>query len=266
MNDWPPPSVDDAPTPASDAPDGASAPATSAAWWQRPLARGLLLAWVIGGVVALAVVLTATARGADPELVDSVPTAGEPGPTSAPTTAGTAATNSGTDSAPPTSEPEVRSAPPVPPAATPKLPTVPPATTETIVTSATTIVVTLPATTAVPTLPARADPRIEITTRFDAAGDDTANPNDEWVRFTNAGTQLVDMTDWLVRDDGLMHAHVFEPLILGPGAAVTLYSGCGEPTPSERFFCIVGAEVWNNDGDIVSLFDDRGRLIAQRSG
>lgn len=261
MNDWPPPSVDDAPqAPAGELPVAAGA----TPWWQQSVARVLLVAWVIGGIVVLAAVLTSTARSADPELVDSVPTPIEPGSTSPPATTPTAGADPGNGSTTTSSAPQVRSAPPVPPVgdptAAPTLPTVPPATT----TTTTTIVVTLPTTTTAPTLPDA--PRIDITTQFDAAGDDTANLNDEWVRFTNAGTQLVDMTDWLVRDDGLLHAHVFEPLILGPGAAVTLYSGCGEATPSERYFCTSDPEVWNNAGDIVSLFDERGRLIAQRSG
>lgn len=261
MNDWPPPSVDDAPpAPAADV----SMAVAPTAWWQRPLVGVLLVAWVIGGIVVLAVVLTTTARSADPELVDSIPTTTEPGSPSPPTTAATAGATPADGATTTSSAPQVRSAPPVPPvddpAAGPTVPTVPAATT----TTTTTIVVTLPPTTTAPTLPA--DPRIDITTQFDAAGDDTANLNDEWVRFTNAGTQVVDMTDWLVRDDGLRHAHVFEPLILGPGAAVTLYSGCGEATPSERFFCTSDPEVWNNAGDIVSLFDERGRLVAQQSG
>ena len=120
--------------------------------------------------------------------------------------------------------------------------------------------------TVVPTLPTPTDPVIDITIRFDADGDDAENLNDEWVRFTNAGPQTLDLTNWIVRDDGLTHAHVFGPLTLAPGASVTLFSGCGDTTDSERFFCTTDSEVWNNDGDVVSLFDERGVLISQRRG
>ena len=176
----------------------------------------------------------------------------------------TIGSTTGTDRTP-TTEPLVRSAPPVPPLPESTAPTEPRATPGT-----TTIVVTLPPTTVVATLPPPSppttQPTVAIEIRFDATGDDAQNLNDEWVRFTNAGGQALDLTNWIVRDDGFAHAHVFDPLRLEPGATVTLYSGCGDPTGSERFFCTSDAEVWNNDGDVVSLFDGSGLLVSQRRG
>lgn len=47
MNDWPPPDVGVA----------ASKGSATAPWSRRPLMRGLLVAWVAGGIVALVVLL-----------------------------------------------------------------------------------------------------------------------------------------------------------------------------------------------------------------
>jgi hypothetical protein len=250
MNDWPPPGVDDVP-PEPAAPDRVP-------WWQRPLTHGLLVAWVVGGLVAFVLITLSGSQRDNPEAIESVPT-----PTTAPATT-TRSGSAGDATPPPTTEPQVRSAPPVP--IPPSLIEPPPSATPPVATE-TTIVVTLPpAPTIEITPPAPSAPRIGTETRFDADGDDVANLNDEWVRFTNEGTQPLDLTGWIVRDDGLTHAHVFETLTLAPGAAVTLYSGCGAPTDTSRFFCSTDSEIWNNDGDVVSLYDDGRFLVLQVRG
>lgn len=56
------------------------------------------------------------------------------------------------------------------------------------------------------------------------------------------------------------------PMVGTPGASVTLFTGCGTDTQTERFWCKSGSAVWNNTGDVVSLFDASGALIAERAG
>lgn len=257
MNDWPPPSADDAPSVEPTA-------VAATAWWRHPMAQALLVAWVVGGVIAL--VAIGFVRAVEPDAamrpaltpvstIDTTESAASAS-TIVVTTTTVAGTTAGPGSqpvttVPPTTAPLVRSAPPVPPPPDPGAAT-------------TTLVVTLPPTTTVAPPVGSGPPEIDVEIDFDADGDDAADPNGEWVRFTNVGTQPVDMTNWIVRDDGLQHAHVFATLTLEPGASVTVYSGCGEPTDGERFFCT--GEVWNNDGDVVSLFDDTGVLIVQRRG
>ena len=259
MNDWPPPSVEDAPS-------GSPTVADSTAWWRHPMTQALLVAWVVAGVIALTAI--GFVRAVEPDAAmrpELTPATGESTTVAADVTStAPVATDSASTDEEPTVEPStdrsststtttaplVRSAPPVPTTTTP----VEPAAT-------TTVVVTLPPSiTVAPPSTVRIGPDIEVETNFDA----TDQPNGEWVRFTNVGAQTVDVTGWLVRDDGFEHAHVFASLSLEPGAAVTLYSGCGEPTITERYFC--NGEVWNDDGDVVSLFDRSGVLIVQRRG
>lgn len=104
---------------------------------------------------------------------------------------------------------------------------------------------------------------IRIEAHPDAAGDDTANLNDEWVRFTNTGDAQVDLEGWTVRDESSSHRYRFSRLVLAPGAWVTLRSGCGIDTASERFWCVRGSAVWNNGGDTVFLLDPLGNIAAQ---
>lgn len=104
---------------------------------------------------------------------------------------------------------------------------------------------------------------IHIEIHPDAAGDDSTNLNDEWVRFTNRAGGPLDLNGWMVRDESSSHRYRFADLVLAVGAAVTLRSGCGVDTPSERYWCVSGSAVWNNGGDTVFLQDPAGNVVAQ---
>ena len=71
---------------------------------------------------------------------------------------------------------------------------------------------------------------VDIDVHPDAEGDDNTNLNDEWVRFTNAGTAPLDFNGWIVGDESSSHRYTFTDLVVDPGAAVTLSTGCGIDT------------------------------------
>jgi micrococcal nuclease len=102
---------------------------------------------------------------------------------------------------------------------------------------------------------------VEITIRYDADGDDNLNLNDEWVRFTNNGTATLNVEGWQVADESASHRYTFHTLELGQGLAVTLYTGCGIDTDSERYWCNETSAVWNNSGDTVFLRDPSGNNV-----
>ncbi len=104
---------------------------------------------------------------------------------------------------------------------------------------------------------------IQIEIHPDAAGDDSLNLNDEWVRFTNRGDGSLDLGGWTVRDESSSHRYHFDALILPPGADVTLRSGCGTDSDTDRYWCVSGSAVWNNGGDTVLLLDPLGNVVAQ---
>ena len=102
---------------------------------------------------------------------------------------------------------------------------------------------------------------IGVEVNADAPGDDGENPNGEWVRFTNNGAEAVDLDGWEVADESASHRYTFSDLELDPGETVTLFTGCGDDTDTERFWCVSGSAVWNNSGDTVFLRDGNGNIV-----
>lgn len=106
---------------------------------------------------------------------------------------------------------------------------------------------------------------ISIALHPDAAGDDNDNLNDEWVRFTNTGSDSIDLDGWTVRDESSSHRYRISDLAVPAGGSFTLYTGCGTDTATERYWCNTGSAVWNNGGDTVLLLDPNGNVVAQSS-
>ena len=106
---------------------------------------------------------------------------------------------------------------------------------------------------------------IVIDVNADAPGDDGVNLNGEWVRFTNAGAEAIELDGWEVADESASHRYTFDDLRLEPGADVTLFSGCGPDDETARYWCVSGSAVWNNSGDTVFLRDGNGNIVASLS-
>lgn len=106
---------------------------------------------------------------------------------------------------------------------------------------------------------------IGVEIHADAMGDDSLNLNDEWVRFTNLGPVALDLDGWGVRDESASHRYRFSGLVLAPGDAVTLRSGCGVDTHVDRHWCASGSAIWNNGGDTVFLLDRLGNIVTSLS-
>jgi hypothetical protein len=109
--------------------------------------------------------------------------------------------------------------------------------------------------------PPAAPSSIAVEVHANAEGDDNTNLNDEWVRFTNTGDGSLDLEGWGVKDESAIHRHTFGPLVLAPGASVTLRTGCGTDAEADVFWCQQGSAVWNNDGDTVFLLDPVGNIV-----
>jgi len=92
-------------------------------------------------------------------------------------------------------------------------------------------------------------------------GDDNEHLVDEWVRFTNDGANPVDLTGWGVKDESSSHRYTFGPFVLGPGASVTLRTGCGTDTATDLYWCEPSGAVWNNGRDTVFLTDPAGNIV-----
>ncbi len=86
------------------------------------------------------------------------------------------------------------------------------------------------------------------------------NLKDEWVKITNSGASPVTMTGWKITDEDVKHTYIFPQFILSSGAIVTLHTGKGTDTNTELYWGS-GRPIWNNDGDIATLYDANGNLI-----
>ena len=98
----------------------------------------------------------------------------------------------------------------------------------------------------------------------DADGNDHENLNDEYLVLENTGDEALDLSGWEVRDEA-DHSYRFPAgFTLDPGQRVTLYTGSGEDTGTELYW-ESGRAVWNNGGDTIYVYDDRGTLRIERS-
>lgn len=102
------------------------------------------------------------------------------------------------------------------------------------------------------------EPRI-VDWRPDAVGNDNDNLNDEWIQIGNEGSNPLDLTGWVIRDESTVNRYPFPGgFTLAPGEVVTVYSGCGEDFGTDLYWCSVGSAIWNNDGDTAFLLDPAG--------
>ncbi len=93
-------------------------------------------------------------------------------------------------------------------------------------------------------------------------GPDEENLNGEWIELRNPADAPVDTAGWSLRDESSVHRLVFPAgTSLEPGGRIRVFSGCGDDTASELFWC-AGGPVWDNAGDTAFLLDAGGRTVA----
>ena len=100
---------------------------------------------------------------------------------------------------------------------------------------------------------------------YDAEGEDIDNKNGEWVEL-EAGNRAVDMSGWTLMDElgerGVTsHTYEFpDAFVLRSGARVQVFTGCGEDSTSELFWC-ARTQIWANGEDTVFLRNAGGDLV-----
>ena len=102
---------------------------------------------------------------------------------------------------------------------------------------------------------------ITVEVHADAAGDDNDNLNDEWVRFTNAGS-----ASGRPRRLGRRRRVGLPPLRLRqprarPPADRSRCSPAAGAIAHTRYWCNTRSAVWNNSGDTVFLRDPSGNNV-----
>lgn len=96
---------------------------------------------------------------------------------------------------------------------------------------------------------------------YNAKGNDNENLNNEYVTFRNKCTEPKEITDWVVFD-AKNTIFRFPKLILENKTTVTLFSGEGTNTQDSLYWGLTQA-VWNNDGDKLTMLDQKGNKILE---
>jgi len=103
-----------------------------------------------------------------------------------------------------------------------------------------------------------------VAVHADAAGDEYENLTDEYLVFENAADEPLDLSGWQVADAAGHTYTVPSGVRLAPGERMTLHTGDGTDTSTDRYW---GSErpIWNNDGDTVLVTTDAGDRVLEEA-
>lgn len=94
----------------------------------------------------------------------------------------------------------------------------------------------------------------------DAPGDDHRNLNGEYVVIESHASNAVDIGRWLLCDVASRCFRFPDDARIEPSRRVVVYTGYGV-ADGVSFFMNNGRAVWNNDGDVATLFDAQGSTV-----
>ena len=110
--------------------------------------------------------------------------------------------------------------------------------------------------------PASAASAVQILkVKYDSTGSDNgtnASLNDEWVMLKNTASTSRVLTGWTVKDK-TGYTYTFPTFTLKAGATVTVRTGKGTATSSQRYYNRTWY-VWNNTGDTAYVHNKAGTL------
>lgn len=121
----------------------------------------------------------------------------------------------------------------------------------------------IPATSSLPETPAAPADNLSVRIShitYNPPGDDSVG---EFVRIVNDGATAVNMSGWMLQDDARTpHVYTFPAFTLAPGAFVQVWTGAGQDDDANLYWAF-GFAIWNNDGDVATLFTSSGEMVSQ---
>jgi hypothetical protein len=103
---------------------------------------------------------------------------------------------------------------------------------------------------------------LAITLFADAPGNDHQNTNGEYAVISNRGSSDVEISSWRLCD-AARHCFRFPADARVPASGqVVVFTGMGS-SDGTRFFMGSRQAVWNNDGDVATLYDAAGAVIVR---
>jgi len=106
--------------------------------------------------------------------------------------------------------------------------------------------------------------KIEIIANYDAQGNDSTNPNGEWIRISNISTEDIDLKDHIIHSlpQGSDHYVFKEETILHPNEALFLYIGEGTESRLVKYWGKTSG-ILANGGDKVWLTTMSGIVVKE---
>lgn len=101
---------------------------------------------------------------------------------------------------------------------------------------------------------------IESYANFVAPSPEKENLNGKWVEVSNNGTADANLTGWIL-EDAQNHTYTFPDFSLKAGAKVTIRTGMGNDNSTDLFWN-KNSSIWNNNGDLATLMDASGNIVA----
>ena len=97
---------------------------------------------------------------------------------------------------------------------------------------------------------------------YNPDGRDEADKNGEWIAVANTGSDTVDMSRWILRDESTQHRFSFpDGFSLDPSQEVLVHSGCGNDDSNHLYWCS-DDPVWSNGGDTILLQLEDGTVVS----
>ena len=96
---------------------------------------------------------------------------------------------------------------------------------------------------------------------FNPVGPDTEVLDEEYITISNEGYDVVSIAGWTMRDESTSNRYTFGAgIILDPGEAITVVTGCDGGPPGAVHWCSDQA-VWSNNGDTAIVSDTLGNAV-----
>lgn len=101
-----------------------------------------------------------------------------------------------------------------------------------------------------------------VTVHADAAGPDSTNLTDEYLHVENRGNRTIDLSGWQIADGADHRYTVPDGVALAPGDELRIVTGSGTDD-AETLHWGASDPIWNNDGDVVRVWNTAGELVIE---
>ena len=106
------------------------------------------------------------------------------------------------------------------------------------------------------------DGKITLRVQYDALGDDSLNPNGEWVTIENTSKSIINIQDYILKMNSQSY-HFSSSTNIESNGYIRLYVGSGTDTSTKRYWK-KETGIFSNSGGEVSLVNMMGSLISKQ--